>query len=189
MKPEHESSHSAHGTGYRWLDLTLALSAMFVSVVSLAVAVHHGNAMDRLVAANSWPFLMYSTSNKDAQGQRFISLNIENVGVGPARVQTFEVWWQGEPVPTAEKEPAFGLDVVQAYRAELGGLFWYYQGETLGYRCIFAYWPQYNLVMTVATNSQPPVGTDQLGDFVLGKVLQILTDASIVAATPQTGPH
>ena len=95
----------------------------------------------------------------------------------------------GEPVERArDKEPAFGLDLVQAYRAELGGLFWYYQGETLGYRCIFAYWPQYNLVMTVATNSQPPAGTDELGNFVLGKVLRILTDASIIAPVPATGP-
>src|SRR6516164_3026630 len=101
MNPEHETPHVAHGTGRRWLDLTLALSAMFVSIVSLAVAVHHGNAMDRLVAANSWPFLMYSTSNTDPQGNRRITLNVENDGVGPARVQTFEVWWQGQPVATA----------------------------------------------------------------------------------------
>jgi len=101
MNPEHEAPHVAHITGSRWLDLTLALSAMFVSIVSLAVAVHHGNAMDRLVAANSWPFLMYSTDNMDPQGNRRISLKVENDGIGPARVQTFEVWWQGEAVSTA----------------------------------------------------------------------------------------
>jgi hypothetical protein len=101
MTPEHETQHVAHSTGHRWLDLTLALSAMFVSLVSLAVAVHHGNAMDRLVAASSWPFLMYNTENTDAQGKRRISLKVENSGVGPARIQTFEVWWQGQPVATA----------------------------------------------------------------------------------------
>jgi hypothetical protein len=101
MSPDHEAPHAAHSTGRRWLDLTLALSAMFVSIVSLAVAVHHGSAMDRLVAANSWPFLMYGTSNLDPQGNRRISLSIENAGVGPARIQTFEVWWQGQPVSNA----------------------------------------------------------------------------------------
>ena len=101
MRPDHEAPHAAHNTGSRWLDLTLALSAMFVSIVSLAVAVHHGKAMDRLVAANSWPFLTYSTDNMDPQGVRRISLKVENDGVGPARVQTFEVWWQGEAVSTA----------------------------------------------------------------------------------------
>jgi D-alanyl-D-alanine carboxypeptidase len=90
----------------------------------------------------------------------------------------------GDAVDQAtEREPAFGLDIAQAYKADFGGLFWFYQGTTLGYRCIFAYWPQYNLVLTVATNSQPPAGEDQLGDFVLRKVLRILTDARIIAAT------
>src|SRR6516164_291065 len=103
MKPDHEASHVAHGTGRHWLDLTLALSAMFVSIVSLALAVHHGDAMDRLVAANSWPFLMYDTESIDPQGNRRISLKIENSGVGPARIQTFEVWWQGQPVSTASE--------------------------------------------------------------------------------------
>jgi D-alanyl-D-alanine carboxypeptidase len=88
-----------------------------------------------------------------------------------------------------EKELAFGLDLAQAYKADLGGLFWFYQGETLGYRCIFAYWPQYNLVLTVATNSQPPQGEDRLGDFVLGRVLRILSDARIIAAlAPHASP-
>jgi hypothetical protein len=77
MTPERETPHVAHGTGHRWLDLTLALSAMLVSIVSLAVAVHHGNAMDRLVAANSWPFLMYDTDNIDPQGHRRILLKVE----------------------------------------------------------------------------------------------------------------
>jgi D-alanyl-D-alanine carboxypeptidase len=95
----------------------------------------------------------------------------------------------GEAVAhAADKDPAFGLDVVQAYNADLGGLFWFYEGETLGYRCIFAYWPQYDLVLTVATNSQPPQGEDQLGDLVLGKVLRILADARIIAALSPTGP-
>jgi hypothetical protein len=103
MTPEHETPHVAHGTGHRWLDLTLALSAIFISLVSLGVAVHHGNAMDRLVAANSWPFLTYGTDNEDAQGHRRIVLKIENAGVGPARVETFEVWWQGQPVSSADE--------------------------------------------------------------------------------------
>jgi len=101
MSSAHESAHVAHSTGKRWLDLTLSLSAMFVSIVSLALAVQHGDAMDRLVAANSWPFLMYSTDDMDPQGNRRISLKVENAGVGPARIQTFEVWWHGQPVASA----------------------------------------------------------------------------------------
>jgi len=100
MTPEHETAHVPHSTGHRWVDVALALSAFFVSIVSLALAVQHGNAMDRLVAANSWPFLMYDTYNLDPQGNRRISLEVENSGIGPARIQTFEVWWQGQPVST-----------------------------------------------------------------------------------------
>ena len=95
----------------------------------------------------------------------------------------------GDAVDQArEREPAFGLDIAQAYNADLGGRFWFYQGTMLGYRCIFAYWPQYNLVLTVATNSQPPEGEDQLGDFVLAKVLRTLADTRIIAAMAPAGP-
>ena len=103
MTPEREMPHAEHGTGRRWLDLTLALSAMFVSLVSLGVAFHHGTVMDRLVAANSWPYLTYDTDNMDAQGHRHIALKIINAGIGPARIETFEVWWQGQPMASADQ--------------------------------------------------------------------------------------
>jgi hypothetical protein len=44
---------------------------------------------------------MYDTESRDPQGNRRISLKVENAGVGPARIQTFELWWQGQPVSTA----------------------------------------------------------------------------------------
>ena len=101
MTPERETAHFAHGTGRPWLDLTLALSAIFISIISLIVAVRHGAAMDRLVAANSWPFLTYATTNQDAKGDPRISLRVENAGVGPARIETFEVWWGDQPIASS----------------------------------------------------------------------------------------
>ena len=103
MTPEREVVHHPHHTGRRSLDLTLALCAMFVSVVSLIVAVRHGVIMDHLVAANSWPFLTFSTDNLAPDGTHRISLSIENAGVGPARIETFEVWWDGQPVASADE--------------------------------------------------------------------------------------
>ena len=54
-------AHAKH-TGHRFLDLTLALSAIFISVVSLIVAIEHGRTERELVAANSWPFVQANSS-------------------------------------------------------------------------------------------------------------------------------
>ena len=84
---------------------------------------------------------------------------------------------------TSPSDPrGFGLDLGQVYIPDAGGAVWLYEGETLGYRAIFAYWPQYNLLMTTATNSQPPDGEDKLAPFVLTRVFQILSDAKMLQA-------
>ena len=96
--------HSAH-TGRRWLDMTLAFSAMFVSVISLVVAVEHGRTMERMadanarmVEANSWPFVEFDSHDVDEQGKDLIRLVLTNVGVGPARIESFELSFDGKPM-------------------------------------------------------------------------------------------
>jgi hypothetical protein len=105
--PETPHSHPSH-TGHRWLDMVLGLSAMFVSVVSLVVAVEHGRTMERMadantrmVDANSWPFVQFDSHNADAQGNADIRLVLTNDGIGPARIETFELWWDGKPMSSA----------------------------------------------------------------------------------------
>lgn len=49
---EQPHQHPAH-TGHSWLDVVLALTAMFVSVVSLVVAIEHGRTMERMADANT----------------------------------------------------------------------------------------------------------------------------------------
>ena len=107
--PEQPHQHPAH-TGHRWLDVVLALSAMFVSVVSLVVAIEHGRTMrqmadanTRMVEANSWPFLEFHTHNLDEQGKADIRLTIANQGIGPARIQTLEMWYNGQPIASAKE--------------------------------------------------------------------------------------
>jgi len=97
--PEHPHQHSAH-TGHRWLDIVLALSAMFVSLVSLVLAIGHGRTMERMaeanarmVQANSWPFVAFETHNVDDHGNADVRLVLRNQGVGPARIQTLEMWY------------------------------------------------------------------------------------------------
>jgi hypothetical protein len=106
--PEQPEHHPAH-TGHRWLDIVLALTAMFVSVTSLVVAVEHGRTMKRMadanarmVEANSWPFVQFVTHNIDEHGNSDIRLVLSNQGIGPARIQTFELWWNGQPMSSPE---------------------------------------------------------------------------------------
>ncbi len=62
----------------------------------------------------------------------------------------------GEPVAGAAKEhpSAFGLGVGAGFRPLLGA-YWYYQGMTLGYRVLYAYFPNNGAVIVVGLNSQP----------------------------------
>jgi len=47
MEPENHASHGHHtSTGFRWLDISLALSAFLISLISLGVAIEHGKTMD-----------------------------------------------------------------------------------------------------------------------------------------------
>jgi hypothetical protein len=106
--PEQPHQHPAH-TSHRWLDIVLALSAMFVSVISLFVAIEHGRTMGRMadanarmVQANSWPFVTFNTHNIDEHGNADVRLVLSNQGIGPARIQTFELWWNGQAISTPE---------------------------------------------------------------------------------------
>src|SRR5262245_12510500 len=85
-------------TGHRIVDYAIAGSAILISLISLGVAIHHGHAQERLVAANSWPFLAYGVSNStDVRGQHMRFL-IRNGGVGPAVLKSLVVRYQGKPV-------------------------------------------------------------------------------------------
>lgn len=104
---EHESHphHHPHGTGFRWLDITLGVAATIVSLVSLWLGLHSAHSMEKLVAANSYPYLelMRSTSSAtpSADTGRFkkkVEYELVNNGVGPARVEWVELKFKGKPV-------------------------------------------------------------------------------------------
>lgn len=101
--PEHEHSHGHHGTGLRWLDLTAAVSGIFIAVVSLWVSIEHGKTMEKMVeqnekmvAANTMPFLTFAGSELDpATNKPLLRLYLKNGGVGPALIDWFEVRYRG----------------------------------------------------------------------------------------------
>jgi D-alanyl-D-alanine carboxypeptidase len=56
--------------------------------------------------------------------------------------------------PTANDPAGFGLGVAKRFDAHLG-TFWFYQGETLGFRAAHLYFPQRDLVVAIFANSRP----------------------------------
>jgi D-alanyl-D-alanine carboxypeptidase len=88
----------------------------------------------------------------------------------------------GKPIPdvSADDPKGFGLDLGRGYQAALGGSYWYYQGTTFGFRAVFAYWPQYDLVITTVTNSQPEDDEDKLAATVIGGAFQVLREDRLI---------
>jgi hypothetical protein len=94
---EIEKPHAHHHRrlGIPWYDLAMPVAALFVSLISIYIAWHHGQVMkelvhqnEKLVEANSLPYLQIYGSN-GARG--YASFSATNEGVGPARVVTAEV--------------------------------------------------------------------------------------------------
>jgi hypothetical protein len=129
--PPETEHHHHHHTGHRWLDATLAVSAVFISLISLFLAIQHGRVMEKMVEANTWPFVMVyvSTSNPDATPH--VSIHVANKGIGPAKVESLEVFDNGvaqlgtqpllramlKPTDLSRHIPALQSDVVDEVMA------------------------------------------------------------------------
>ncbi len=73
----------------------------------------------------------------------------------------------GEPIATVSKDDPGGFALGLGYEI-LGplGAQWFYEGESLGYRTVYVWIADQNLMITVQTNTQPPEGTDKIGDVM-----------------------
>jgi hypothetical protein len=92
-------------TGRGHFDVIVSLTAIFISAVSLYVAIQHGKTERDLVAANVWPFPRAILSN--GYGNRgSIAIGVSNGGVGPAKISSFELFYRGRPVSS-------GLDLLR----------------------------------------------------------------------------
>jgi len=99
-----EAGHHAEprASGHKWFDIAIAVCILLVSVSSLIVAIVHSQTLEkmadanaRLVEANSWPFLAYGTGEYTDD----IELAVRNEGVGPAKIETVELVWNGVAYP------------------------------------------------------------------------------------------
>ena len=74
----------------------------------------------------------------------------------------------GEPIDevTPEEPRGFGLGLA---RADFGasGTHWFYQGDTLGFRTLYVWFEEDDILVTVQTNSQPDEGTGKLTEAVI----------------------
>lgn len=105
---EHEGHSHGHRTGVPLVDVILAGSAIFISIVSLMVSIHHGRTMEKLVAANekqvkasTLPILRYVTGNV-TNSQRMIHFQVTNGGIGPAIIEWFRLKWDGQPTTSPQ---------------------------------------------------------------------------------------
>jgi hypothetical protein len=116
------------------LDLLVACTALATSIASIWLAISQGDDMQRLVQAQSWPYIGFSSGNSslDAtsnQRIRSLSFTVNNQGVGPARLRTLEVLVDGKPVPSstelmrhaARLRPQESFDRGDAYTVPVGG--------------------------------------------------------------------
>jgi D-alanyl-D-alanine carboxypeptidase len=80
----------------------------------------------------------------------------------------------GKPIADIVKGDArgFGLGVGRDMLPSMGK-FWFYEGETLGYRMIYVWYPKSDVIVAVGMNSQPNA-TDNHGQQLLQAIYQTL---------------
>ncbi|MGN6148557.1 MAG: hypothetical protein ACTHPD_08475 [Rhizomicrobium sp.] len=99
MSGKEEEQAGGHSFMRRhWTDTLFAVAALFVSAISLWVGIRTEDANEQLIAANTWPFLQVMVNNATPEGKENLQFNVVNTGVGPAKVESFEVFYKGKPV-------------------------------------------------------------------------------------------
>jgi hypothetical protein len=119
--PEVHQPHARHRGLPQWLELTIAGTALVTSISSIAIAVHHGHTMEKLVQANSIPFVIGGFSDVTPLGERILSLDLLNRGAGPAKQRSLRVKVDDRYVTSLDEllSAALGPERAQAARKPL----------------------------------------------------------------------
>ena len=87
----------------RTVEMIIAVSVVVISVASLFVAVYQGVVMERTMKASVWPLVQYEASNYDTDREvSQLSFSLSNQGIGPAHIETFELFYHGEAMTDIE---------------------------------------------------------------------------------------
>ncbi len=87
--------------GHNLIDAAIAASAILISLVSLVVAIANSQAQEKLVEASTWPFIQIYSSDEvgtDTDPKRVISMGLRNGGIGPAKIESVRMIYQGHEV-------------------------------------------------------------------------------------------
>ena len=118
-QPEIHNPHVRHHGGLpRWLELLIAITALITSISSIAIAVHNGRIMGRLVEANSIPYMQGGFSDVTLAGESVLSLDLLNRGVGPAHERSLQVKVGDRYVKSLSEFLSASLGPEQALRAK-----------------------------------------------------------------------
>ena len=118
--PEIHTPHRHAGGLPRWLELLIALTALVTSVSSIVIALHHGHTMEKLVEANSIPYLEAASSNATTDGVERLSLDLYNRGVGPAHQESLKLKVGGQYVRSVDELIAKAVGPQDAAAAQAG---------------------------------------------------------------------
>lgn len=100
----HRRGRRRRGEGLpQWLELAVAVTALVTSVSSIVLAIGSGKTMDKLVKANSIPYLAGGFSDVTPEGSRVLSLDLYNAGVGPAHEKSLRVKVDGRYVRSTDE--------------------------------------------------------------------------------------
>lgn len=103
------SKPSGEDKAPRWFHVAVALSMLLSAGAALVSAVRTGATMQalvdqnaRLVKAGSTPILQFYRGNVGPDGKPQLRFWVENVGTGPARIVSFQLSWNGQPMRAGE---------------------------------------------------------------------------------------
>lgn len=80
-----------------WAESALAIGAVIIAAASLWVAVDSERTNRELVASASWPFLQFYDDAPERANPPYLSFVLSNEGIGPAKLESFELFWKGRP--------------------------------------------------------------------------------------------
>ncbi|MBS0362279.1 MAG: hypothetical protein JSR98_12945 [Proteobacteria bacterium] len=96
VEPPHQSHRSSSLP--RWLEWTTAISALVISVCSIAIALYNANIESKLLKANSYPYLAAGVSDALPDGREQLIIEFLNNGVGAAAERSLKIKVGGQYV-------------------------------------------------------------------------------------------